>query len=82
LIGDIVATLEAGRQRVPDFSKWSYWRLLKEERRWGENDMNGIEVRAEIKRRRDEWKVWALWITAGGAVIAAIFTVLNYFHSR
>jgi hypothetical protein len=67
---------------MPDYSTWSYRKLLKEERKWGQYDMNAIEVRAEIERRRDEWKVWALWITAAGAVIAAIATIANWLHSN
>ncbi len=34
------------------------------------------------KRRRDKRKEWALWITAGGAVVAAVATVANWLHSK
>jgi len=68
---------------VADYSKWSYWQLLREERRWGQYDMNAIEVRAEIQRRREQWKMWGVWIGIPGAVIAAIATVANFFlHSK
>lgn len=46
--------------------------LLKEERRWGQYDMNATEVRAEIPRRRENWKTLGVWIGIPGAVIAAI----------
>jgi hypothetical protein len=55
---------------MPDYSKWSYWKLLKEEKKWGQYDMNAIEPRAEIQRRREKWKTWGIWISIPGAVIA------------
>jgi hypothetical protein len=65
-----------------DLKTWWYWELLKEERRWGKHAMQAEEIRFEIERRRAEWKVWALWITAGGAVIAAIATIANWLNSK
>jgi hypothetical protein len=65
-----------------DLSTWSYRELLKAERRYGKYDMNAEEIRFEIERRREKWKVWALWIGATGAIVAAIFTIANYFHSK
>lgn len=65
-----------------DLSTWWYWELLKEERRWGPHAMQAEGIRFEIKRRRDEWKVWALWITAGCAVIVAIVTVARWIYSN
>jgi hypothetical protein len=65
-----------------DLGTWWYWQLLKEERRWGKYAMQAEEIRFEIERRRAAWKVWALWMGAAGAVIAAVFTIANYFHSK
>ena|ERR1700686_3984177 len=72
-----------GRLRMPDYSKWPYRHLLEEEKKWGQYDMNAIEVRAEIQRRRENWKTWGIWIGFPCAVIAAIATVANFFlHSN
>jgi hypothetical protein len=65
-----------------DLHTWWYWELTKEERRFGKHDMTVEEIRYEIERRRAQWKMWALGITAAGAVIAAIVAVANWLHSR
>ncbi|GLH78570.1 hypothetical protein SSBR45G_34790 [Bradyrhizobium sp. SSBR45G] len=64
-----------------NLSTWSYWELLKEERKWGKYDMNATEVRAEIERRREHWKTLAMWIGIPGGVIAAIVAVANFVRS-
>jgi hypothetical protein len=61
---------------------WSYGDLLNEERRHGKHAMPAEEIRFEIERRRTQWKVWGGWITAGAAIIVAIITVANWFHSK
>lgn len=61
---------------------WSYWELLKEERRWGKHDMNAEEIRTEIERRREHWKTLALWLSFPVAILAAVFTIANYFHAK
>jgi hypothetical protein len=44
--------IEAGEdgsamKNTGDLSTWSMKQLLKEDRRWGVNDMNGTDVRAD-----------------------------------
>jgi len=62
-----------------DLSTWSYRELLEEERRWGKHAMQAEEIRFEIDRRHRSYKLWALGIGAVGAIIVAVFTVLNHF---
>lgn len=66
--------------KTNDMSTWTYWELLKADRSYGKHDMQADEIRSEIERRHRTWKMIALWIGAGSAVIAAIFTILNYFR--
>jgi hypothetical protein len=65
-----------------NLSTWSYWELLKEERKWGKHAMQAEEIRAELGRRREHWKTMGMWIGIPSAVIAAVFTVANFFHSK
>jgi hypothetical protein len=65
-----------------DLKTWSYWELLREERKWGKHAMQAEEYRFEIERRYQNWKVLTLGITASGTIIAAVFTILNYLLSK
>jgi hypothetical protein len=62
-----------------DLSTWWYWELAKEDRRWGKYAMPADEeIRFEMERRRENWKLWGLCIGISGAIIAAIF----FLHSN
>jgi hypothetical protein len=63
-----------------DLSTWWYWELAKEERRWGKHAMQAEEIRFEMERRREAWKLWGLWLGIPGAVIAAIASLVRLFH--
>jgi hypothetical protein len=39
-----------------DLGTWSYWELLKEERKWGKHAMQAKDIRFEIERRYRNWK--------------------------
>jgi len=38
------------------YEHWTYWELLKEDRRWGKHPMPAEEIRFEIERRHRNWK--------------------------
>ncbi len=61
-----------------DLSTWWYWELAKEDRRWGKYAMQDGEIRLEMERRRENWKLWGLAIGIPGAIIAGIF----FLHSK
>jgi len=69
-------------EKEDDFSTWWYWELLREARRLGPHSAQAETIRYEMKRRREEWKVWAQWIFVSAAVIAAIAIILPRLNSK
>jgi hypothetical protein len=41
-------------------STWWYWELAAEERKWGKHAMQAEEIRFEMQRRQDNWKMWSM----------------------
>jgi hypothetical protein len=62
-----------------DLSTWWYWELLKEERRWGPHAMQAEGIRAEIARRNELQKLWAMWIGVVGALAGIVFGLIHLF---
>ena len=73
------------RQRpLANLHTWSYRDLIKRERGYGVHDMQAVELRAEISRRREHRSqiytlasVTAAAISAFGSMIAAIVSLLS-----
>lgn len=65
-----------------DRSTWSYWELLKEDRRWGKYAMQAEETRSEIDRRHTQWNVWGGLIIAACTAILVIIGIVSLLHSK
>jgi hypothetical protein len=70
---------EVGRIGVPDYSAWSYWRLLREKRKRAKLNMPAQEVRFEIDRRREKLKTWGIWFVIFSAVFMVVATIANLY---
>ena len=54
--------------------------MAKEEQKWGRYAMQAEEIRFEMERRREKWKVWGIWIGLPAAVIAAVASLVHLFY--
>jgi hypothetical protein len=59
-----------------DLSTWWYWELAKEDRRWGKHAMQAEEIRFEMERRREKYKMWGLWV----AIVAGVAGLIKLFR--
>jgi hypothetical protein len=65
-----------------DLSTWWYWDLLKEDRKWGPYAMQAENVRAELKRRNELWKMWGIWLGIAAVAGGALAKVFGWFISK
>jgi hypothetical protein len=71
---------EATMKERGKLSTWWYWELAAEERKWGKHAMQAEEIRFEMQRRQDNWKMWSMWVALPAAIIALIGSVIHFFR--
>jgi hypothetical protein len=63
---------------VPDNPRtWWYWELLAWERTYAADAMQVVEIRAELKRRNELYRMVAVWIVIVPLILGAFWEMFS-----